>query len=336
MVNSHPLCQLSYTGTDDVLNYMPDMKNSQENADDARKTERKTAGRKKSPKVSSSALVPASPLQRYLAEIASHPILSGKEERELAIRYKETQDIEAARKLVASNLKFVVKIAGEYKNYGVNVMDIIQEGNLGLMQAVKKFDPTKGYRLISYAVWWIKAYIQKYIMDTWSLVRIGTGREQRKLFYKLRSASGKFERSGDWRSSAINAELANELGVSEKSVSEMKQVMRARDLSLHSPVQNEAEQAHMDFLSDSSDNQEIDFERAQIKRIMEQRMREALETLRDKERYIVEKRILNENPQTLDTIGNKFGISRERVRQIEKTALGKIRKVFQKHGINPD
>ncbi len=306
------------------------MKNSQENSDDKKKIRGKSAA------LPSSALAPASALQRYLSEIASHALLSGEEERKLAIRYKETGDIDAARKLVASNLKFVVKVAGEYKNYGVNVMDIIQEGNLGLMQAVKRFDPTKGYRLISYAVWWIKAYIQKYIMDTWSLVRIGTGREQRKLFYKLRSASGKMKGAEGRRDSDINAELADELGVSEKSVSEMKQVMGGRDLSLHSPVQNEAEQAHLDFLTDSSENQEVDFERAQIKRIVKTHMSEALKTLTEKERHIVESRLLGDNQETLEAIGGKLGISRERVRQVEKSALGKIKKVFQKHGIEPN
>lgn len=304
-------------------------KNSQEKAGKRRG--------KPAPPSGSSALAPSpSPLQRYLSEIGTHPVLSGEEERNLATRYRETGDVEAARKLVASNLKFVAKVAGEYKNYGVNVMDIIQEGNLGLMQAVKKFDPTKGYRLISYAVWWIKAYIQNYIMDTWSLVRIGTGKDQRKLFYKLRSASRKIESAEEGRGSAINAEIANELGVSEKSVSEMKQVMGVRDMSLHSPVRNEAEQAHMDFLEDSSEGQDIEFERDQTKRMVKTHMGEALRTLGGQERYIVENRLLSETPETLDGIGKKFGISRERVRQIEKTALGKIKKVFQKHGISPN
>ncbi|MGI9558851.1 MAG: RNA polymerase factor sigma-32 [Thermodesulfobacteriota bacterium] len=278
----------------------------------------------------SSALVPASPLQRYVAEIASHPILSGKEERELAALYRKTGDIEAARKLVASNLRFVVKVSGEYKNYGISTMDIIQEGNLGLMQAVKRFDPTKGYRLISYAVWWIKAYITKHVMDSWSLVRVGTGREQRKLFYKLRSTTGKIEGAGE---KATTEELAGELGVSEQSVSEMKQVMSSRDMSLHSPVRNDTEQARMDFLADSGEGQEAGFERAEIRGIVRKNMGKAIEKLGEKEQYIVWSRLLSESPETLDTIGNKFGISRERVRQIEKAALKKLKKEFKKHGI---
>ncbi len=306
------------------------MKDSQEITDDTEET------RKKSGLSTSSELVPASSLQRYLAEIASHPVLSGEEERDLAARYRETGDIEAARKLVASNLKFVVKVAGEYKNYGLNVMDIIQEGNLGLMQAVKRFDPTKGYRLISYAVWWIKAYIQKHIMDTWSLVRVGTSREQRKLFYKIRSTSGKMENSGGKRNAVTDSELAGELGVSEKSVSEMKQIMGTRDMSLNAPVQSDAEQAHLDFLADSSESQEIDFERAQTGEIVKRQVKQALKTLQEKERHIIEKRLLSENPETLGTIGKKFGISRERVRQIEKTALGKIKKALEKQGISAD
>ncbi len=306
------------------------MENSQEKIKDEGKTRRKNKKSKSS--AASSALAPASPLQRYVAEISSNPVLSGEEERELAVRYRETGDIDAARKLVAANLKFVVKVAGEYKNYGIGVMDIIQEGNLGLMHAVKRFDPTKGYRLISYAVWWIKAYIQKHIMDTWSLVRIGTGREQRKLFYKLRSASSKMK--GE-KQSVADSEIAGELGVSEKSVSEMKMVMGARDMSLNSPLNDEGEQAHLDFLEDSSEAQDTAFEREQTKRIVQARIGEALEELGERENYVVRMRILSEEPETLDTIGNKFGISRERVRQIEKTALKKLRKIFEKHGIEP-
>ncbi|MCY4043425.1 MAG: RNA polymerase factor sigma-32 [Candidatus Dadabacteria bacterium] len=299
------------------------MKDSQEKRGD---------GGKQRGKARSSALAPASPLQRYVAEIAAHPILSGERERELAVRYRETGDIDAARQLVASNLRFVVKVAGEYKNHGINMMDIIQEGNLGLMHAVKRFDPTKGYRLISYAVWWIKAYIRKHIMDTWSLVRIGTGREQRKLFYNMRAASGKLERGG---AAATRGEIAKEVGVSEKGVSEMKQIMGARDMSLNSPVRDGADAAHMDFLADSSEGQDAGFERAQIKSMVKSHMTDALKTLGEKENYIVRNRFLSESPKTLDTIGNKFGISRERVRQIEKTALKKLKKEFEKHGISP-
>ncbi|WP_462137444.1 sigma-70 family RNA polymerase sigma factor [Candidatus Mycalebacterium sp.] len=304
------------------------MKNSQETPQSVPKKRKK--GDKTPARRPASTLAPASPLQRYIAEIASHPVLTGEEERKLAARYHETGDIEAARKLVASNLKFVVKVSGEYKNYGVNVMDIIQEGNLGLMQAVKRFDPTKGYRLISYAVWWIKAYIQKHIMDTWSLVRIGTGREQRKLFYKIRSASGKMSGAGD---EATNTELASEFGVSEKSVAEMKTVMGSRDFSLHLPVQDDSDTPRLDFLKDSSESPDEEFDRAQMKHIIQVRMSEALCKLGEKERYIIKNRLLSENPKTLDTIGSKFNISRERVRQIEKTALKKIRKIFEKHGI---
>ncbi|QMU56404.1 MAG: sigma-70 family RNA polymerase sigma factor [Candidatus Mycalebacterium zealandia] len=304
------------------------MKDSQETPQSVPKKQKK--GKKTPARRPSSALAPASPLQRYIAEIASHPVLTGEEERELAARYRKTGDIEAARKLVASNLKFVVKVAGEYKNYGVGAMDIIQEGNLGLMQAVKRFDPTKGYRLISYAVWWIKAYIQKHIMDTWSLVRIGTGREQRKLFYKIRSTSGKMADAG---SEATNAELADELGVSEKSIVEMKTAMSSRDLSLHLPVQDDSDVAHLDFLKDSSESPDEEVDRAQMKHIVQARMSEALSELGEKERHTIQNRLLSENPETLDKIGGKFGISRERVRQIEKTALKKIRKIFEKHGI---
>lgn len=303
------------------------MKNSQEKRGNGKST-----GEKPPAKARSSALAPASPLQRYVAEIAAHPILSGERERELAARYRETGDIDAARQLVASNLRFVVKVAGEYKNYGVNMMDIIQEGNLGLMHAVKRFDPTKGYRLISYAVWWIKAYIRKHVMDTWSLVRVGTGREQRKLFYNMRTADGKITRGGG---EATEGGIAKEVGVSEKSVSEMKQILGGRDLSLNSPVKDGAGAAHMDFLADSSEGTEAVFERAQMEDMVKSRMANALKKLGEKETYIVRNRFLSDSPKTLESIGGKFGLSRERVRQIEKTALQKLKKEFEKHGIAP-
>ena len=143
--------------------------------------------KKKSEEVSSSLPALSNSLQSYLAQIRNHPVLSREEEYELAMRHRETGDLEAARKLIVSNLKFVVRIANEYKNYNVNTMDLIQEGNIGLMKAVRGFDPTKGYRLISYAVWWIRAYIQNHVMKSWSLVKVGTNQSQRKLFYKLRS-----------------------------------------------------------------------------------------------------------------------------------------------------
>ena len=159
-------------------------------------------------------------IERYLAEIGNHPILSREEEHKLATKYKEDGDLEAARQLIRANLKFVVKVANEYKNYGINPMDVIQEGNLGLMQAVKRFDPTRGYRVISYAVWWIRAYIQNYVVKTWSLVKVGTTQAQRKLFYKLRSTKNEMDLTKQQLSPEDYKLLADKLGVPDQAVIE--------------------------------------------------------------------------------------------------------------------
>ena len=189
---------------------------------------------KKKEKKHASTMLPAhtTSLHRYLAEISNYPVLSREEEYNLAKKFKDDGDLDAARKLVTSNLKFVVRVANEYKNYGFNTMDIIQEGNVGLMHAVKGFDPTKGYRLISYAVWWIRAYIQNYIIKSWSLVKVGTTQAQRKLFYKLRSTKKELEMGGDNLSSEDYRELAQKLDVPDEAVIEMEQRMGSKDLSL--------------------------------------------------------------------------------------------------------
>ena len=171
-------------------------------------------------------------IERYLAEIGNHPVLSREEEHKLAMKYKEDGDLEAARQLIRANLKFVVKVANEYKNYGINPMDIIQEGNLGLMQAVTRFDPTRGYRLISYAVWWIRAYIQNYVVRTWSLVKVGTTQAQRKLFYKLRSTKNEMDLSKQQLSPEDYKLLANKLGVPDQAVIEMDKRMKTKDFGM--------------------------------------------------------------------------------------------------------
>ena len=273
-------------------------------------------------------------LHRYLAEISNYPVLSREEEYELAMKYKNEGDLEAARKLVTSNLKFVVSVANEYKNYGFNTMDIIQEGNIGLMHAVKGFDPTKGYRLISYAVWWIRAYMQNYIIKSWSLVKVGTTQAQRKLFYKLRSAKNELEMGKDNLSAEDYKELAEKLNVSDKAVIEMDQRMGGKDLSLDAEIKNDNEMSHLDFLADSEINQEDLLTKTQESELVRDGMEDALETLKDRERYIIEQRVLSDTPKTLDELGTKFNISRERVRQIESAALKKIKSVLQEKGIN--
>jgi len=272
-------------------------------------------------------------LQRYMTEISNYPVLSREEEYELAMKYKNDGDLDAARKLVSSNLKFVVKVANDYKNYGLNTMDLIQEGNIGLMHAVKGFDPTKGYRIISYAVWWIRAYIQNYIIKSWSLVKVGTTQAQRKLFYKLRSTKNQMELGDGNLSSEDYKELADKLNVSNEAVIEMDKRMGGKDFSLDAEIKGDTDLSHMDFLSDDEENQEELITKAEEQERVKSGMIDALKTLKDRERYIIENRILADNPLTLEELGTKFNISRERVRQIENAALKKMKSVFKEKGI---
>lgn len=272
-------------------------------------------------------------LQKYLAEISNNAILSREEEYELAMKYKNDGDFDAARKLVTSNLRFVVRVANEYKNYGFNIMDVIQEGNVGLMQAVKGFDPTKGYRLISYAVWWIRAYIQNYVIKSWSLVKVGTTQSQRKLFYKLRSTKNKIGSPEEGLTSNKYGNIASELGVSDEEVKDMDQRMAAKDLSLDSIISADKESTYLDFLPDENSNQEEIITKSEEEGKVRTEMVEALDILKDRERFIVENRVLSETPLTLEEIGTKYKISRERVRQIENVALKKLKSAFEKKGI---
>lgn len=272
-------------------------------------------------------------IERYLAEIGNHPVLSREEEHKLATKYKEDGDLEAARQLIRANLKFVVKVANEYKNYGINPMDVIQEGNLGLMQAVKRFDPTRGYRLISYAVWWIRAYIQNYVVKTWSLVKVGTTQAQRKLFYKLRSTKNEMDLTKQQLSPEDYKLLADKLGVPDQAVIEMDKRMKTKDFSLDTEIKDKSEATHLDFLQDKRLDQEDIISKAQEEVVVQEGLSDALEILSDREKYIIKNRVLSESPLTLEEIGQKYEISRERVRQIESAALKKIRTVFEDKGI---
>ena len=285
--------------------------------------------KRKTEKMSRSLPALSNSLQSYLAQIRDYSVLSREEEYELAMRHRETGDLEAARKLIVSNLKFVVRIANEYKNYNVNTLDLIQEGNIGLMKAVKGFDPTKGYRLISYAVWWIRAYIQNHIMKTWSLVKVGTSQSQRKLFYKLRSTKNKIESTGVEMEEDIYSEIAKELDVPDSQVIEMDRIMSGKDLSLDANIEGSTERTYVDMLGDTFDQEQF-LEDSQTRPLVAKKIKEVLANLKDRERYIIEKRILTDSPETLEKLSRKFGISRERVRQIEKNALNKIRHEFQK------
>jgi RNA polymerase sigma-32 factor len=262
-------------------------------------------------------------LEIYIAQINRYPILIADEEFRYAVKFKKYNDMEAAEKLVVSNLRFVVKIAHEYRNYGIKLADLIQEGNIGLMHAVKKFDPYKGYRLISYAVWWIRAYIQNFIIKSWSLVKIGTTQAQRKLFFKLGQAKKKLEALS--QKNPEFGEIAESLGVKETEIEEMDQRLTYRDLSLDSYISGEGETAHIDYLTYKGEDQETSLIRKEEMDIVKRNIAGALTNLNERESYIVRHRIMTDSPKTLQEIGTKYNITRERARQIEKQALKKLR-----------
>jgi RNA polymerase sigma-32 factor len=274
--------------------------------------------------------VPQRSLATYLVEINKFPLLAPQEEYDLAVRYRQTGDIEAAHKLVTSNLRFVVKIAYEYSSYGARMTDLIQEGNVGLMIAVKKFDPSKGYRLISYAVWWIRAMIQNFILKTWSLVKIGTTQAQRKLFYKLRQtkrALARYLSDSDLLTEADCHTLAKSLKVRDDEVQEMESRLK-RDASLDQPFREDKSATPLDLLA-SGDNQEELLARTEENEKIRSEVEKALTVLNDKERFIVEKRLMSDEPLTLQEIGDRYRISRERARQLEERAKQKIRTLFE-------
>jgi len=225
--------------------------------------------------------------------------------------------------LIIANLRFVVKIAHEYRNYGFKIADLIQEGNIGLMHAVKKFDPYKGYRLISYAVWWIRAYMQNYIIKSWSLVKIGTTQVQRKLFFKLSQAKKKLEALS--KKNPEFKEIAESLGVKEQEIEDMDVRMTHRDLSLDSFINDESESTHIDYLTYDGEDQETTLIKKQEMELVQRNIAGALVNLNEKEDYIIKNRIMADNPETLQEIGNRYNITRERARQIEKQALKKLR-----------
>jgi RNA polymerase sigma-32 factor len=265
-------------------------------------------------------------LDIYIAEINRFPLLSPEEEFKLAVRLKKYADMNAAETLIVSNLRFVVKIAHEYRNYGFKLADLIQEGNIGLIHAVKKFDPYKGYRLISYAVWWLRAYIQNYIIKSWSLVKIGTTQAQRKLFFKLNQEKKRLATMS--KKNPEFSEIASSLGVKGSEVQEMDMRMGSRDVSLHSFINDEDTCAHIDFLTFEGDNQEVELIRNEEKSLVQRNIAGALAKLSERESYIILNRVMADTPQTLQEIGDKYRVTRERARQIEKQALKKVRLAF--------
>ena len=261
-------------------------------------------------------------LDLYIAEINRFPLLTPEEEFTLAMRLKKDNDLEAAEKLIVSNLRFVVKIAHEYRSYGFKLTDLIQECNIGLIHAVKKFDPEKGYRLISYAVWWIRAYIQNYLIKSWSIVKIGTTQAQRKLFFKLGQAKKQLETMS--KRNPEFGEIADALGVKDSEVAEMELRMGARDLALNELVSDDGDTSHMDFLAHEGDDQETALIKHEERSLIKRDIAGALAKLTERESFIIRHRVMADTPLTLQEIGDKYNITRERARQIEKQALKKV------------
>ncbi len=265
-------------------------------------------------------------MESYLVQINRFPLLTREEEFKIAVKYRKYDDVEAAQQLITSNLRFVVKVAFEYKSYGVKLQDLIQEGNIGLMMAVKKFNPYKGYRFISYAIWWIRAYIQNFIIKSWSLVKIGTTQAQKKLFYKIGKVRKALESGG--ADEKKYERLAKDLDVAKEDIIEMEQRMSSRDLSLDTPFDEGQELTHLELLREESLNQEEEIAQEEEKKIREREVQNAMKRLNEKEVYVIKSRIMAEEPLTLQEIGDHLKLSRERVRQIESEALKKLRKEF--------
>ena len=266
-------------------------------------------------------------LSIYLQEIKKFPILTAEEEYMLAKRYKEHGDTKAAHKLVTSHLRLVAKIAMGYRGYGLPVTDLISEGNVGIMQAVKKFDPERGFRLATYAMWWIRAQIQEYVLHSWSLVKIGTTAAQKKLFFNLRKLKNQLSSIDTGNLSPENArEIASRLNVKEAEVLDMDNRLFSGDQSLNVQIGEEGDTEWQDMLADSNDTQDNKLadsnELSFRKKIFEQ----ALEVLNDREKEIISLRKLKDKPVKLEELSKKFNISRERVRQIEEKAFEKLQK----------
>jgi RNA polymerase sigma-32 factor len=268
-------------------------------------------------------------LQRYLQEIRQFPMLLPDEEYMLAKRWKEHADAKAAQKLITSHLRLVAKIAMGYRGYGLPIGEVISEGNVGLMQAVKKFEPDKGFRLATYAMWWIKASIQEFVLRSWSLVKMGTTANQKKLFFNLRKVKSQIEalEDGDLRPDQVEF-IAKKLGVTNEDVISMNRRLGG-DTSLNAHLRDDSEGEWQDWLVDESDNQEDMLVQSEEASMRHGLLQDAMEKLTDRERRVFEARRLKDDPVTLEDLSQEFGVSRERIRQIEVRAFDKVQKAVK-------
>jgi RNA polymerase sigma-32 factor len=268
-------------------------------------------------------------LQRYLQDIRQFPMLQPEEEFMLAKRWKEHGDAKAAQKMITSHLRLVAKIAMGYRGYGLPIGEVISEGNVGLMQAVKKFEPDKGFRLATYAMWWIKASIQEFVLRSWSLVKMGTTANQKKLFFNLRKVKSQIEalEEGDLRPDQVKL-IATKLGVTEEDVVSMNRRLGG-DTSLNAHVRDDSEGEWQDWLVDESDNQEEMLVQSEEARMRSGLLKDAMGKLTERERRVFEARRLQDDPATLEDLSQEFGVSRERIRQIEVRAFEKVQKAVK-------
>ncbi|MFH1981377.1 MAG: RNA polymerase factor sigma-32 [Pseudomonadota bacterium] len=281
----------------------------------------------KSTRGDSKSLVKFDPLQRYLSEISHYRLLTRDEEKELGIRVREEGDPDAAYMLVTSNLRLVVKIALEFQRVWMqNLLDLIQEGNIGLMQAVKKFDPYKNVKFSYYASFWIKAYILKFIMDNWRLVKIGTTQGQRKLFFKLKKEKQKLIDEGFDPKPKL---LSERLGVSEREIVDMDQRLDGWDVSLDAPLKDDSDTERIEFLSTDAVSVEDQVARKEMEGLLHEKIADFRKQMTPRELEIFDLRIFSDSPATLQEIGDRYGISRERVRQVEKNIVKKMRGYFK-------
>ena len=274
---------------------------------------------------------PEGGLSRYLAEIRRFPMLTKDEEFMLAKRWQQHEDPAAAHKLVTSHLRLVAKIAMGYRGYGLPIGEVISEGNVGLMQAVKKFDPDKGFRLATYAMWWIRASIQEYILRSWSLVKMGTTAAQKKLFFNLRKAKSEISalEEGDLHPDQVHL-IATRLGVLDEEVISMNRRLAGPDASLNAPLRSDSESEWQDWLADDTAvSQETQVAESEERSIRMSLLEEAMTELTDRERHILTERRLKDDPTTLEELAAQYGVSRERVRQIEVRAFEKLQKAMR-------
>jgi RNA polymerase sigma-32 factor len=271
-------------------------------------------------------------LKNYLEEIKKFPMLSAEEEYTLANRWQVHKDTNAAHQLVTSHLRLVAKIAMGYKGYGLPITDIISEGNIGLMQAAQKFDPEKGFRLTTYAMWWIKAAMQEYILRSWSLVKIGTTAVQKKLFFNLRSAKNRIQayEEGDLKQENLE-KISNQLNVPEKEVINMNRRLSGGDPSLNASIKTDGEQTGewQDWLESDEPNQEETYSEREEENLRKEMINESLKVLNERELDIIQTRKLSDTPTTLEDLSEKYNISRERIRQIEVRALEKVKEALE-------